>query len=284
MINVNLQVRRAIVEDHRQIASLMFHDASMHRHLDWRTPLEWLGSSNYWVLENNGYVSAALACPEDPPQVAWIRLFTHQPLLSGPEAWQPLWEMVHATAVLEDHTQIAAIVVKPWFQNLLLSSGFELKQNIVLLELMEFAQFIRPPSDVRIRPMRQGDLPAVAQLDREAFGPFWHNSLDALQRAHSQAVYASMAENDSGVIGYQLSTGNSFGAHLARLGVGGEAQGRGIGSALVSDLIHQLAPMHRIKLTVNTQSDNHASLALYKKLGFVVTGEQYPVLAFPVGD
>ncbi len=51
MINVSLQVRRAVAEDHHQIASLILNETNTHRHLDWRSPLEWIGSPNYWVLE-----------------------------------------------------------------------------------------------------------------------------------------------------------------------------------------------------------------------------------------
>lgn len=280
MINTSLQVRQAVVEDYQQIANLMFYEANVHRHLDWRAPLDWLGSPNYWVLEDAGKITAALACPQDPPQVAWIRLFGHLSHLDVTEAWSPLWDIARAQNV-----QMAAIVVKHWFQTLLLSSGFELKQNIVLLELKKenFRSF-PVPRDVRIRTMTADDLPTVADLDIDAFGPFWHNSLDALTRAHAQAVQTTVAEDDSGVIGYQLSTGNLFGSHLARLGVRSEAQGRGVGAALVSDLIQRLNSPHAARLSVNTQADNAASLALYKKIGFTHTGEHYPVLAYPKGD
>ena len=37
------------------------------------------------------------------------------------------------------------------------------------------------------------------------------------------------------------------------------------------------------KLSVNTQSDNDASLSLYQKIGFVRTGEYFPVLVYPIG-
>jgi len=36
------------------------------------------------------------------------------------------------------------------------------------------------------------------------------------------------------------------------------------------------------RLTVNTQSDNLASLALYEKMGFTVTGEKFPVYCYQV--
>jgi ribosomal protein S18 acetylase RimI-like enzyme len=285
MINLNLRVRHAVAEDHQQIASLMFHEANLHRHLDWRTPLDWLGSPNYWVLEDGSRLCGALACPEDPSHVAWIRLFGYLSNLSATDAWYPLWDMVRATAVDQAQTQIAAIVAKQWFQNLLLSSGFELKQNIVLLELRgENFRSFPTRQDIHIRPMQEDDLPVIARLDLEAFGSFWHNTIDSLRRAWTQASYASVAEDASGLLGYQISTGNPFGSHLARLGVRKEAQGRGVGSTLVSELIHRLDPKRMARLSVNTQSDNLASLALYEKIGFTRTGEYYPVLVYPKGE
>jgi len=279
MIGTNLQVRRAVPEDHQQIAGLMFQEANLHRHLDWRPPLEWLGSPNYWVLQDGGRIVATLACPEDPPGVSWIRLFGYLPHLSAPEAWRALWEIACADIASSAESQVAAIVVKHWFQKLLLSSGFKIKQNIMLLEWRnENTGSFSPPADVWIRQMGSEDIQAVSQLDREAFGAFWHNSPDSLQRAYSQAIHASVAEDDQGLVGYQISTGNVFGAHLARLGVRINAQGRGIGAALVSDLIQRLGAHHLTRLSVNTQADNAASLALYKKLGFTRTGEEFPVL------
>lgn len=284
MITTSLHVRRAVAQDHLQIASLVFHEANTHRHLDWRSALEWIGSQNYWVLEENGMVAAALACPEDPPNVAWIRLFAHQPHLSGLEAWSALWERAHTEIESSNpRTQIAAIILKQWFQTMLLSSGFEMKQDIILLQLR--GEQYRPPaapSGFRIRRMEMSDLLVIAQVDLEAFGPFWHNTLDALQRARSQAIHATVAETETGVIGYQISTGNPVGAHLARLGVRPEAQGRGVGTALVRDLVQWLEKRQAVNISVNTQADNTASLALYQKLGFVRTGEYFPVFVYPL--
>ena len=268
MININLRVRRALREDQQQIASLMFHEANMHRHLDWHSPIDWLGSTKFWVLEDFGRVLAAFACPEDPPDVAWIRLFVHLPILSAAEAWQALWGNSQIDFQPGGRIQTAAIVSKLWFQTLLLSSGFEIKQNIVFLDLS--SENFNPfpiPQGIKIRPLHDEDIPSISQLDLDAFGPFWHNSADALRLAFSQAVYASVAENDLGIIGYQLSTGNPFGVHLARLAVRPDLKGRGVGAALVSDLVRRLGSHQTARFSVNTQADNKASLSLYEKLG-----------------
>ena len=282
MINVRLRVRRAVLEDHLQIANLGIYESNTHRHLDWRSALDWLGVPNYWVLDEDGRITAALACPEEPTQIAWIRFFGYAPHLSAPEAWSALWTFARNEIFpANQNTQIAAIIVKLWFQRLLLSSGFSIKQNIVLLQLAhEKIRLFSTPPHYRIRTMQAEDLPIIAKIDLDAFGPFWHNTLDSLSRARSQSAHATVAEDDSGVVAYQLSTGNPLGAHLARLGVSPEAQGKGVGTALVSDLIQRLGGFQLIRLSVNTQDDNAASLSLYKKMGFVPTGEIFPVLVF----
>jgi len=283
MINLSLQVRRATGQDYDQIANLIYYEANSHRHLDWSSPLDWLGSPHYWVREENGQITAALACPEDPPHVAWIRFFGHHQYLSSNQAWSALWELARNEISQANQTShIAAIAVKRWFQSLLFDSGFELRQNIVLLEWKNLgARPVPPPAGVRIRPMTDADMPAVAAVDFFAFGSFWHNSEGALQKARQQCASATVAEDESGILGYQLSAKNLLGAHLARLGVKPQAQGRGIGAALVSDLIQSLSAAQLGKFSVNTQSDNHASLALYKKMGFARTGEQFPVFVYP---
>ena len=285
MINLHLKIRRAHVQDHRQLSNLIFQESNTHRHLDWRTALEWLGAQNFWVLEDAGTVVAALACPEDPPDLAWIRLFSFSSHLCGSEAWSDLWNFARADIQASNpRAQAASIVMKQWFQSLLLGSGFEPRLNIVLLELKtENYVPVRISDRIRIRQMQESDLGSVEHVDRDAFGAFWHNTFDSLQRAREQSFYSSIAEDETGIIGYQISTGNPFGAHLARLGVRPEAQGRGIGSALIHDLIQRAGGLQSGRLSVNTQDDNFASLRLYEKLGFVRTGERYPVFINSMG-
>src|SRR5688572_11274044 len=127
-------IRPAVSGDQQQIANLLYFEEHVHRHLDWRAPLDWLGSSHYWVLEEKGHILAALACPQDPPGIAWIRLFTHASPLTGPEAWSPLWEAARAGIAAVGGATVAAIVLHGWFESLLRSSGFKLHQKIILLE------------------------------------------------------------------------------------------------------------------------------------------------------
>jgi ribosomal protein S18 acetylase RimI-like enzyme len=106
--------------------------------------------------------------------------------------------------------------------------------------------------------------------------------LETLHKAFAQSLVATVAENADGVIGYQLSTGGGQRAHLARLAVHNTMQGRGVGRAWLGDLFARLVNDGIFRLSVNTQSDNAVSLSLYKKMGFMRTGEQYPVYIFDV--
>ena len=51
-----LTVRPALTSDRHHISSLIYFEPYIHRHLDWRMPLDWLGSYYYWVAERNGRV------------------------------------------------------------------------------------------------------------------------------------------------------------------------------------------------------------------------------------
>jgi ribosomal-protein-alanine N-acetyltransferase len=279
------RVRPADSGDQHQISNLLYFEDHVHRHLDWRAPLDWLGCSHYWVLEEQrGQIHAALACPQDPAGVAWVRLFTHASSLPGPQAWSPLWDAARAEIAAAGGASAAAITLEGWFESILCSSGFDLHQRIVLLEWKDRPLPAREARrGITLRRMQAVDLPSVIEVDSLAFELLWRNSLAAFQKALGQAIYASVAEDERGaIIGYQLSTGNPFGAHLARLAVRPEAQGRGIGAALVSDLIVRLCRSGPSRLTVNTQDDNAASLALYEKVGFVRTGETYPVYLYQI--
>lgn len=278
-LDVAVRVRSAVQTDQRLLGSLIQQSQHAHRHLDWRSPIDWIGAPPYCILEDTqGQMISALACPPDPPQVAWIRLFVNSGKIPLEQAWQTLWSTARAELARRGSFLAAGIVLHGWMQDLLRLSNFESHQSIVMLEREELRPIeTEPLTGITIRPMLTYDLPAVAETDASAFDLLWQNSLPALQRAYQQAALATVAESDGRVIGYQISTRNPFGVHLARLAVRPETQGRGVGHALVADLTRQAERHGMYRITVNTQSDNATSLSLYKRTGFIETGERFPV-------
>jgi ribosomal-protein-alanine N-acetyltransferase len=282
---INSLVRPADLSDHQQLSNLIFFETHLHRHLDWRSPLEWLGAPFYWALEEGRRITAALACPTEVDRIAWVRLFVYTGHWSPQNAWSLLWATAKAEIAETGGATAAAIAMQPWFRHVLAASGFENRQQIVMLEWhgpTSQTWTAHRAEEIRIRTMLQSDLVAVTTTDHASFDPLWHNSYDTIERAYSQALYATVAENEDGIVGYQLTTGHQQRAHLARLAVHPNLQGRGVGRALLSDLYTRLTKLGIIRLSVNTQSDNSASLNLYQKMGFNRTGEEYPVYTVDV--
>jgi ribosomal protein S18 acetylase RimI-like enzyme len=281
-IVINSLVRPVDLNDHQQLSNLIFFETHIHRHLDWRSPLEWLGAPFYWALEEHRTITAALACPTEVEGIAWVRLFVYGEHGSADNAWALLWSTAKEEIARTGGATVAAIAMQSWFQQLLATSGFENRQNIVMLEWQVQPRLVYETNGIHIRKMTDADLPQVVETDNAAFHPLWHNSFDTIKLAYSQALFATVAENSHGIYGYQISTGHGQRAHLARLAVRPGAQGRGVGRALLNDLFTKVTRNGILRLSVNTQSDNGTSLSLYQKMGFHRTGEEYPVYTFNV--
>jgi ribosomal protein S18 acetylase RimI-like enzyme len=281
---LELDVRDLGPADRQKVANLLHFEAYVHRHLDWRTPLDWLGETPYLAAEQHQTLVAALACPPEQTEVAWLRVFAVAGHIARERAWKSLWAAAQAQLRADPQVRlVAAIPLQDWFEVLLVGAGFTATTRVVMLHwerqaLSESA----PPSDFTLRPMSLDDIAGVACIDADAFGPLWRNSPLSLELAYRQAAVATVAERDGSLIGYQISTGSPVGGHLARLAVGAGLQGRGVGQALVKDVLSQFARRGAQVVTVNTQENNRASLALYQKAGFQLTGEGYPVYEYPL--
>jgi len=275
-------VRPALPSDRSYLASLLYYEQAVHRHLDWRPLLDWLGKAPFGVIEENGVIQAALACPSDPPEIAWIRLFAVGSGISPRTAWNELWQFVlEQFSETQSTVQIGAISLNGWFQGLLEESGF-VKRNevIVLIWKVTVPVPAREKLSFEIRPMTKSDLPLVTQVDHLAFSPPWQLSENGIKAGYDQAAVAMVAESADGILGYQISTAMNDSAHLARLAVLPAYQNQGIGAALVKALQVDCVRKGLRVLTVNTQADNLASLHLYSKLDFHPTGEKYPLYLF----
>lgn len=274
-----ISIREATPADQPELADLIHFEIFVHRHLDWRQPLEWLNVSPFLVAEQYGRIIAALSCAPDPQRIAWVRLFATASHIPAQTAWDLLWPKAY-TQLSEraDLLWVAAIPLQRWFENLLEQSQFQQTHYVITLSR---EQSNLPPQPnlpgIAIRDMQTSDLTEVERIDMAAFVPIWQNSRSTLQFALKQAMLASVAEYQGKVIGYQISTATTMGGHLARLAVHPDWQKQGIGHALLHDLLVQCNKRGAYTITINTQQDNIASLHLYQNWGFRPTNESYPV-------
>jgi ribosomal-protein-alanine N-acetyltransferase len=272
-----MEIRKVRQTDRRQINNLLKYGSIIHRHFDWQSPLELIDYQPFYIAEWKYKLVAALACPPDPVGVVWIRFFAVESEISIAEAWKVLWAEAYEQ-FNDPELVVAAIPMQKWFQKILSDDKFEHITDVITLswegQLKPFSSETIP---FRIRPMQYSDIPAVLKVDTAAFDRIWRNSRQLLEIALSKSAIATVVESPEGIIGYQISTASSSGGHLARLAVLPEWQGYGVGHHLVSELINQFMLWGTQRVTVNTQKNNHSSLALYKKIGFQQTNEIYPV-------
>ncbi len=274
-------IRAAEDDDRQAVANLIHFENRSHRHLDWRRPLDWIGYPPYLVAEKNGSLLGAFACPPDPPEVAWLRLFAVSAQWEANAAWEAFWPRVCEALESLGNPIVAAIPLQPWMQDLLDEHGFYCVHKVISLLWQSQPVEPRPcPPQLIVRPMNLQDLPEVAGLDEAAFGPIWRNSQGALEIAFWQSALATVAEWDGQIAGYQISTPGPMGGHLARLAVHPDWQRNGIGYALVQDVLDQFRRKGALHVTVNTQEENYSSIGLYEKAGFRRTGESYPVYQY----
>lgn len=274
---VQLTCRTASARDRQKLANLIHFETLVHRHLDWRAPLDWIGQRPYLLAERGSRLVAALSAPPDPPGIAWIRLFAVSGEVDPAEAWWSLWPAARQQLVEQDEAHVAAIPLQEWFRKLLHESGYTFTHQVIMLMWERGNLPDERPAPVSIRPMNLDDIESVVKVDSAAFGVVWRNSRTSLELAFRQSAVATVAEADGHIVAYQISTANHMGGHLARLATHPSYQKRGIGYALLRDMLVQFEKRGARHITVNTQHDNQGSISLYEKAGFHRTGEVYPV-------
>lgn len=273
-----IEIRPAVQSDKSKLDFFLRYEFFIHQHLDWQPALNWLGSQPFFLALQEDEIIGCLATPSEVNDVAWIRLFACSSLYSRKEIWNLLFDRVISSSSNKIST-MAVLGIHRWFVDLLLKQSFHIHQNIIVFEWID--QTIPPPvpfPDLQIRTVKYDELGDVALLDNRCFAPIWQLPIPSLQKAYQQSGYATVALFQGKIVGYQMTTASLSSAHLARLAVDPDLQGKKIGKALLLDLFFHCRESGIHKITVNTQDDNHSSKALYTKMGFIQTEEKYPVL------
>jgi ribosomal protein S18 acetylase RimI-like enzyme len=271
-------IRQATSQDISMVSRFIDQTILVHRNLDWQPLIEWVPREPFLLRFDNGKLRALFSCAPDPEGVAWIHAFATDHWSSEiHKIWQSLLE-----PALEElkklNSNIYSVALNDWYYRLLLETGFRVKQNIVVLSWQQTLPPPLPlPPDVLIRPMEPADLDQVAEIDQRAFDHQWSVSRVSLDHVYLNAAHATVAEAEDEIIAYELSTATYFTAHLTRLAVEPSYQQANIGHALTRNMLAHFHAQEINQITVNTQDDNAASIGLYQKLGFKLTGESFPV-------
>jgi len=269
---------QATKSQYEQVAAFLNQDLRSHRHLDWFYVLDWLGTHAFLVDMKDERIRALLCVTNENNDTAWIRAFAAKKTLRYKDYWDRLLEQAMTDLKRTGTQRIASLSLHPWFKGLLENSGFRNRQKIIVLAWQgNFPPRNKINKEIEIELMKIDDLPKIADVDQQAFPYVWQNSLMGLTKAFNQTGISTVARLNGQIVGYQISTVMTIYGHLARLAVHPSYQRQGIAYTLVYDLLRRFEERGLFRVTVNTQSDNTASLMLYDQFGFTRTGEDIPV-------
>ncbi len=156
-------------------------------------------------------------------------------------------------------------------------AGFVLLEEIIEMvsegpALLEY----RPRSAIGFR--RENDPARLIGIDREAFSWLWRNSEQEMATYLQQAGVRAFAASTNGELaGYLTYTVHRGFAHIDRMAILPEEQGRGLGKAMMSWSLGKIRESGRENVILTTQRTNTRSQNLYMRFGFTETGRGYSI-------
>ncbi|MCS7087793.1 MAG: GNAT family N-acetyltransferase [Thermoflexales bacterium] len=154
-------------------------------------------------------------------------------------------------------------------RTLLTALGFSQAEKLITLRKLLFASS-QLPTAWHVREITPDDIPALLDLDTQAFNPPWRLGSADLQRLLSRALLALLVEAEGKVAGYLCALDQSGGesAHIVRLAVSPAYRRQGIGTALLLEAERLLAQHGAQSVSLNTMESNQPARQLYSALGF----------------
>ncbi len=122
---------------------------------------------------------------------------------------------------------------------------------------------------VTIRRLGYSDLPQVIAIERRAFPSPWSLAMFVLELSKPSSVCLAAVQGGQ-IVGYLVCARYADVWHLMNIAVDPPARRRGIGSALLEEMLEQAGPNESYTLEVRP-SNTHA-IALYERFGFRVAG------------
>ncbi|MGB0653266.1 MAG: GNAT family N-acetyltransferase [Thermoplasmatota archaeon] len=130
-----------------------------------------------------------------------------------------------------------------------------------------------------VEPVRGGDLSKVAGLAgaelTERYPLEWwaeQASRTAKAGGGKGAFYVARDVEHDNIVGFAVSDNEACEAHLLAIAVQDEYRGRGIGSALLRHVGHDVACSGAMKFSLDVRVDDEKAQAFYRRHGFAPEG------------
>ena len=129
-------------------------------------------------------------------------------------------------------------------------------------------------SDTVIRFMRLKDVDAVAAIEKETFARPWSRDSFRQEVTRNAVARYLVAEEEGQILGYAGAWIILDESHITNIAVREDAQGRGLGKKLTSELLQILSNLGASYTTLEVRVSNTRAQNLYKGLGFVAVGKR----------
>jgi ribosomal-protein-alanine N-acetyltransferase len=125
---------------------------------------------------------------------------------------------------------------------------------------------------VAIRRMTLGDLDQVLEIERGSFSEPWSRTNFEYEMLHLDASELAVAVAGEAVLGYTVTWFLGDEVHLANVAVRADRRERGVGRALVEDVIARARRSGARRILLEVRESNYEARNLYDSLGFFQVG------------
>lgn len=171
-----------------------------------------------------------------------------------------------------------------WLRGDLEARGFRLVTTLRSYDKTDASVPAPGNQHVRVRRFGPADLPGVVAVENAAFEPLWRYDDAGFLEVNELYPYFVVAEDASGIVGYQFNAVDGDMGYLVRIAVHPRAEGQGIGTRLMAEAIHYFVSQRTRKILLNTEENNHHAHRLYERFAFHLVHPRGFVLARDIGE
>lgn len=121
-----------------------------------------------------------------------------------------------------------------------------------------------------IRRLTYADLPQVIAIERRAFPAPWSLAMFVLELSKPAGICLAAVEGKT-VVGYMICSRYDTVWHVMNIAVDPKLQQRGIGSAMLNQLLAEVGD-DGARYTLEVRQSNAAAIRLYERYGFRAAG------------
>jgi ribosomal-protein-alanine N-acetyltransferase len=156
-----------------------------------------------------------------------------------------------------------------WLRDILLPREFVPYRLLYSYDKFDYSVPTKGNTQVRVRPIERGDIPALLAIEEACFEDFWRYDALSFEDIAATHPYFVVVELNGKVVGYQFNALEGEFGYLVRIAVHPSVSGQGIGARLMSEAIDFFKKAKVLRIMLNTQDDNTHAHRLYEWFGFV---------------